>query len=144
MTSCNSGFKPAFGLGNRHVQTLAATLLGRLRPIKYNRQTLNLPDDDFVDLDWLNKPLPGSVNPILVIFHGLEGSSYSHYVRELAHYASQAGWSVVVMNFRSCSGELNKQARILTKYLLFADEVELPGGGIRGDEGYRAEFLAER
>lgn len=112
MTGNNSSFKPAFGLGNRHVQTLAASLLGRLRPIKYNRQTLTLPDEDFVDLDWLNKPLPSSDNPILVIFHGLEGSSYSHYVRELARFASQADWSVVVMNFRSCSGELNKLARL--------------------------------
>jgi predicted alpha/beta-fold hydrolase len=112
LSSKYPNFKPAFGLGNRHIQTLAATFLGRLRPIKYNRETISLPDDDFVDLDWLNMPLPGSDKPVLIIFHGLEGSSYSHYVRELAHLANQEGWSVVVMNFRSCSGQLNKRARL--------------------------------
>ncbi len=112
MSSKHAKFKPAFGLGNRHAQTLAATFLGRLRPIKYYRQTVTLPDNDFVDLDWLKKPLTDTGIPILIIFHGLEGSSNSHYVRELARFANQSEWSVVVMNFRSCSGQLNKQARL--------------------------------
>ena len=105
-------FKPAPGLSNTHLQTLGATLLGRLRPIKYYRETLCLPDDDFVDLDWMNKPYSETSEPILIIFHGLEGSSQSHYVRELALYASERDWSVVIMNFRSCSGRLNKQPRL--------------------------------
>ena len=40
--------------------------------------------------------------------------------------------------------ELEKQAQRLTRYLLFADEVELPGGGIEGDADYKKFFLRNR
>jgi predicted alpha/beta-fold hydrolase len=43
----------------------------------------------------------------LVLFHGLEGSSASHYAQATAHAARQRGWGVAVPHFRGCSGELN-------------------------------------
>jgi hypothetical protein len=42
------------------------------------------------------------------------------------------------------SKELDGQARILTRYLLFADEAPLPLGGIKPDEAYQEDFLANR
>ena len=45
------------------------------------------------------------------MFHGLEGSSRSHYIRSCAHAAHAAGWHVAVPHFRGCSGELNRLPR---------------------------------
>jgi len=63
-------------------------------------------DGDFVDLDWAT-PAPREA-PLLLVLHGLEGSSRSHYVVGLAPQALARGWRVVTLNFRSCSGELNR------------------------------------
>jgi hypothetical protein len=63
-------------------------------------------DGDFVDLDWAT-PAPREA-PLLLVLHGLEGSSRSHYVVGLARQALARGWRVVTLNFRSCSGELNR------------------------------------
>lgn len=61
-------------------------------------------DGDFVDLDW-TEGATGS--PLLLLLHGLEGSSRSHYMIGLARLALTRGWRTVSLNFRSCSDELN-------------------------------------
>ncbi len=105
-------FKPLTGLSNRHCQTLAAVAYGRINKFLYCRRELILPDGDFIDLDWTAIPDSNSRMPILVIFHGLEGSSESHYANSLARTAHDNGWCAVVMNFRSCSGRLNLKPRM--------------------------------
>ena len=52
-----------------------------------------------------------SSRPLLVLFHGLEGSSGSHYAQAFAEVASQRGWAFAVPHFRGCSGELNLAPR---------------------------------
>jgi predicted alpha/beta-fold hydrolase len=64
-----------------------------------------LPDGDFVDLDWVDGP---SDAPLLLVLHGLEGSSQSHYAVGLMRCAAARGWRALTLNFRSCSGELNR------------------------------------
>ncbi|RYZ11621.1 MAG: alpha/beta hydrolase [Comamonadaceae bacterium] len=56
---------------------------------------------------------PGAVaaRPMLVLFHGLEGSSRSHYAETFAAYASGRGWDFAVPHFRGCSGEINLAPR---------------------------------
>lgn len=89
------------------LQTLWAVMLGRPR-LDYRRERWELPDGDFIDLDWVN----GSTDaPLLVLFHGLEGSSESHYARHLMDEARKQGWRGVVPHFRGCSGELNRLPR---------------------------------
>jgi hypothetical protein len=70
------------------------------------------PDADFIDVDWL-EPLapPSAATPLLVLFHGLEGSSSSHSVRPFAQVAQALGWRFAVPHFRGCSGEPNLTAR---------------------------------
>ncbi len=46
-----------------------------------------------------------------MLFHGLEGSSHSHYARAFAHWARPHGWRFAVPHFRGCSGELNRAPR---------------------------------
>jgi predicted alpha/beta-fold hydrolase len=85
--------------GRRSVKTPA---------INYQRVRWATPDQDFIDLDWLHG-VPGK--PLLVLFHGLEGSSQSHYALAFAEFAKQHGLSYVVPHFRGCSGEINLAPR---------------------------------
>jgi predicted alpha/beta-fold hydrolase len=71
---------------------------------------MDTPDGDFVDLDWVNAADVRA--PLIVVLHGLEGSSRSHYVQGLCREAAAAGFRAVVMHFRSCGGELNRVARL--------------------------------
>src|SRR4029450_8697878 len=64
-------------------------------------------DGDFVDLDWAHGAPSGS--PLVLVLHGLEGSSQSHYAVGLMRQAVACGWRAVTLNFRACSGELNRR-----------------------------------
>jgi len=75
----------------------------------YRRQRVDTPDGDFIDLDWVG-PTAG-VMPCVVLFHGLEGSSRSHYARSVMRAVAARGWRGVVVHFRGCSGEPNRMAR---------------------------------
>jgi len=77
---------------------------------QYRRERWITPDGDFVDLDWLEPKAPRQA-PLLVLFHGLEGSSRSHYAEAFADFAAERGLAYVVPHFRGCSGELNQGPR---------------------------------
>src|SRR5881396_307545 len=98
-------YRPPWWFRGRHLQTLWGPLLRRRQGLTVNRERWETPDGDFVDLDWL----PGGSGPLVVLLHGLEGSSDSHYVRGLLSEIAAIGARGVVLNFRSCSGELNRQ-----------------------------------
>jgi predicted alpha/beta-fold hydrolase len=74
----------------------------------YVRERWTAPDGDFVDVDWQGDDTGA---PLLVLFHGLEGSSASHYAQAFAHWARAHGWRFAVPHFRGCSGELNLAPR---------------------------------
>ena len=77
---------------------------------RFRRERWTTPDSDFVDVDYVVDD--GGLNrPLLVVFHGLEGSSGSHYAGALADAARQRGWSCAVPHFRGCSGEMNHAPR---------------------------------
>lgn len=94
-----------------NLQTIWPALYSRrifgLRP-QYRRERWTTPDADFIDVDWLQAP-PG--HTLLVLFHGLEGSSDSHYAEAFADFARAQGFSFAVPHFRGCSGELNHGPR---------------------------------
>jgi uncharacterized protein len=87
-------------------------------PPSFVRERWPTPDGDFIDVDWLDEaPKAGAglaaadAKPLLVMFHGLEGSSGSHYAQAFAHRAREIGWRFAVPHFRGCSGELNRAPR---------------------------------
>ncbi|MGH8508874.1 MAG: hydrolase, partial [Gammaproteobacteria bacterium] len=82
-------------------------LCGRGAKQVLRRERLELPDGDFIDLDWHDQ----GAGPIVVILHGLEGSGRSRYVRGLLAAVAACGWRAVVMHFRGCSGIDNRLAR---------------------------------
>ncbi|MBI4636443.1 MAG: alpha/beta fold hydrolase [Candidatus Rokubacteria bacterium] len=100
-------FAPPWWGRNGHLQTIWGPLVRR-HPVALRRERVPTGDGDFVDLDWAPGPTGA---PLLLVLHGLEGSSGSHYVRGLLREARADGWRGVVLNFRSCSGELNRLPR---------------------------------
>ncbi len=76
----------------------------------YRRERWTAPDGDFIDVDFVDASLPGP-QPLLVLFHGLEGSSRSHYAEAFAAFAAAQGMAYAVPHFRGCSGEMNLAPR---------------------------------
>lgn len=100
-------FRPAWWLPGGHLQTLwPALLLRPIPPTAARRERLELPDGDFIDVDWVGKQ-----GPIVVVLHGLGGSSDSHYARGILRAVALRGWRGALMHFRGCSGEPNRLPR---------------------------------
>jgi predicted alpha/beta-fold hydrolase len=107
--SVNSHYVPPWWLPGGDLQTIYARSLARNYQTNYRRERWETPDGDFVDLDFVDASNDDS--KLLVLFHGLEGSSQSHYARSLMEFASRRGWRGLVVNFRGCSGEINRLPR---------------------------------
>jgi len=94
-----------------NLQTIWPALYARRvrgpRP-SYRRERWDTPDGDFIDVDWLQA---SDGETLLVLFHGLEGSSESHYAQAFAEFAREHGLRYAVPHFRGCSGELNRRPR---------------------------------
>ncbi len=104
----NSTFKPAWWLKNCHGQTLFSTLFRRVPALELHRERLVTPDGDFLDIDWCNVH---SDSPLVVLLHGLSGSSKSSYILGLQHALQKNNIRSVALNFRGCSGEHNNTSR---------------------------------
>ena len=102
-------FRPAPWLPGAHLQTVAAALLPSPGPRRYHREVFDLPDGDFVEIDWFLPPRGD--RPLVVILHGLEGSSDSPYARRLALAADALGWQAAVLHARGCGGTPNRLPR---------------------------------
>ena len=121
-----SDFKPAWWLPGPHLQTIWPVLARRPPSLAMARERIELPDGDFVDLDRV-----GESGPLVVILHGLQGSSRSPHVRGLLGALRRRGWRGVVMHFRGCSGEPNRLPRTYHS-------------GETGDFGYIVRHLRAR
>lgn len=104
-------YTPPRWLPGGHLQTIWPSFFSKSAdpPFPaYRRERWTTPDDDFIDVDWLQGP---PQDTLLVLFHGLEGSSQGHYALAFADYARRQGLAYAVPHFRGCSGELNRQPR---------------------------------
>jgi len=105
----NGYYRGPYWLPGGHAQTIFPAFVPRPRVV-YRRQRVDTPDGDFVDFDWLDSGARADA-PLLVLFHGLEGSSGSHYALALMAHVAALGWRGIVPHFRGCSGEPNRLAR---------------------------------
>ncbi len=95
-----------------NLQTIWPALWSRRhdgQPPVYRRERWTAPDGDFIDVDFQDAAAPDA--PLLVLFHGLEGSSHSHYAEAFAAFAAAHGMAFAVPHFRGCSGEINLAPR---------------------------------
>lgn len=104
----SSTYKAPFYLFNRHLETIVPSTLRKVALPPYQRERLKTPDEDFLDLDWLRR---GAAD-LVILSHGLEGSSDRPYVKGMAKAFWEHGWDVLAWNCRSCSGEMNLARRM--------------------------------
>jgi len=102
-------FQRAAWLPGPHLGTVYASVARPFPRPRFRRERWDLSDGDFVDVDRLEGAGRGA--PVLVVSHGIEGSSRASYVRGLAAAASRRGFAVAAWNFRGCSGESNRLLR---------------------------------
>ncbi len=107
MPIIESTYNPPYIFRNYHISTIYAAKLRSVKPVAQTRERLELEDGDFIDIDWSTANSCRS-NKVLVILHGLDGNAQRPYILGLAHHFNKHGWDVAAINFRGCSGEINK------------------------------------
>lgn len=102
-----SRFKPAWWLNNPHLQTLYPALFRKPPVPDLKRERLKTDDNDFVDIDFCG----AGQQPLIILLHGLTGSSQSKYIKGLQQALLKQGMRSAALNFRGCSGEYNHSSR---------------------------------
>ena len=100
-------FKAAWWCSNPHLQTLYPSFFRKPVHIKLNDERLTTPDNDFLDIAYPDD----NGGSLVLVFHGLEGSLQSHYIKGMLKALYDAGLYPVFMHFRGCSGEANRTTR---------------------------------
>mgnify|MGYP000263819832 CR=1 FL=1 len=101
---------PPFLQRGGHLQSILPGLFRRVKGVDYQRERIETPDGDFLDLDWLRKPT--SSKRLMIVSHGLESNSGASYCLGTAKLFAQNGWDALAWNCRSCSGEMNRKFRM--------------------------------
>ena len=127
LSQADEHYAPPFWLAGGHLQTIVPFVLGTAPGDTYQRERWELADGDFVDADWVigqqtmraeasaTNSIPDlkhETRPVVMMFHGLEGSSQSNYALALMAEVERRGWIGVVVHFRGCSGEPNRLPRV--------------------------------
>jgi len=143
--------RPPRYLINGHFETVIPSMFYKVAGLKYERERLELPDGDFLDLDWIKN----NNKRLIVLSHGLEGNSGRHYILRPAKLFSAKGWDILAWNNRSCSGEMNRLPRFyhhgatediaaVIEKALKADYDELVLIGFSMGGGMQQKYLGER
>ncbi len=103
MPILSSNFSPSLPFKNGHFNTIYRPLFVKIIH-DYERERIETWDDDFIDLDFSKV---GS-KKLVVLIHGLEGSSESTYIITTSKELNKAGYDTVCFNLRGCSGEDNR------------------------------------
>ena len=105
-----SRYQPPFYLFNGHLQTIVPSLWREVTDVRYQRERVETPDGDFLDLDW-SRLTDRAADTLCLVSHGLEGDASRPYVRGMARALNRAGFDALAWNYRSCSGEMNRLLR---------------------------------
>jgi len=90
-------------LRNKHLHTIIPSLLFQHNLEYTSRERVNLPDKDFIDIDWIKN----GGKKLVLLLHGLESSAQQFYVKHTADFLSKKNYDIVAINYRGCSGEQN-------------------------------------
>lgn len=104
-------YRAPWWLPGAHAQTIVPALWVPVPAVAYRRERWTTPDGDFIDVDFALPEPAVPAAPVLVLFHGLEGSSRSHYALSTMRFFADRGWRALVVHFRGCSGEPNLRPR---------------------------------
>ena len=135
MPIISSAYSPPWYLPGGTLQTLVAARLPRPL-IEFRRETLELEDGDFLDLDWLEN----QASRLIIVTHGLEGSSQSQYIRDICRDSQQARFDILAWNCRSCSGRMNRLPRLYHHGEI--EDISTVIDHVRANYHYKEIFLA--
>ncbi len=103
-----STYKPPIFCSNTHIQTVIPTLFRKVPDVTYQRERIDTPDGDFLDLDWSRV---GS-KLLAIVLHGLEGNSTRSYMMGMVRALNRSAWDALAVNFRGCGGESNRRLQM--------------------------------
>ncbi len=103
-----STYHPPLYYQNGHISTIYSGRVKRTKAPEYKREKLELPDGDFLNLDY---KINLNSKRAVVLCHGLEGDSRRAYNNTCANLFLKKGYSVFAWNNRSCGGEMNRLPR---------------------------------
>lgn len=107
-----SDHTPPFWLPNGHLQSIYPAMFRKINSVPYQRERALTDDGDFLDIDWAySQNGEATPAPLIILSHGLEGSSSSQYIRGMVKVLTNEGYDCLSWNFRSCSGEMNRTFR---------------------------------
>lgn len=107
MPVVTSNYRPPRWLRHGHLQTVYPVMFRRRIKLAYHRERLELPDGDFLDLDWSRV----GAKRVAILSHGLESDSNAGYIRGMASALNAAGWDALAWSFRGCGAEPNRLMR---------------------------------
>lgn len=107
MPFLESNYNPPYIFRNYHISTIYAAKIRSVQAVPQTRERIQLEDGDFIDIDWSYANSYASKN-VLIVLHGLDGNAQRPYILGLAHHFNNHAWDVAAINFRGCSGEINK------------------------------------
>jgi predicted alpha/beta-fold hydrolase len=109
MPIIKSDYNPPFLFKNGHFSTIYAGLWRKIDDFEQKRERIELPDHDFLDLDWSFSI--ATSNKVVILLHGLEGHGQRPYIKGGAKALNNSGFDACAVNFRGCSGETNRLFR---------------------------------
>ena len=109
MPLVNSTYNPPLFFKNGHLSTIYSGLVRKVEDLDQIRVRITLPDSDFLDTDW--SYASSTSKKLVIIIHGLEGSSKRAYMKGSAKALTQSGYDICAINLRGCSGTANKLFR---------------------------------
>ncbi len=111
MPIIDSPYKASGLFKNAHLSTIYSAKIRRVYGIKQERERIELPDGDYVDIDWSYPPKKTVSTKVTLLVHGLEGDAQRPYITGMAKLLNNNGYDVAALNFRGCSGFQNRLYR---------------------------------
>ncbi len=111
MPLISSSYAASGLMKNPHFSTIYSAKVRRVSGVIQERERVELPDGDFIDVDWSYPFSRKRTNKVALLFHGLEGNAQRTYMLGMAKLLNQNGYDVAAVNFRGCSGSQNRLYR---------------------------------
>lgn len=111
MPLVSSAFRASGPFKDTHFSTIYSAKIRRVKGVVQERERIELPDGDFIDIDWTAASTTASPKSVCLLFHGLEGNAQRSYMLGMAKLLSRNGMDVAAVNFRGCSGTPNRLYR---------------------------------
>ncbi len=111
MPLLTSGFTTQGVFKNTHFSTIYSAKIRQVQGVHQKRERFDLPDGDFIDIDWSFPLSRKQKKNVALLFHGLEGDAQRTYMLAMAKLLNRNGYAVAAVNFRGCSGSENRLYR---------------------------------